>query len=84
MDFEAKFIFSVCAFSLYVAIYIVRIMPVLQENDEFNEHRFWFSFFYIFESAARYYEICKARNLPLGWFHVYQINFILWCLLLIF
>ncbi|MFO8128013.1 DUF1127 domain-containing protein, partial [Yoonia sp.] len=44
------------------------------ENDEFNEHRFWFSFFYIFESAARYYEICKARKLPLGWFHVYQFK----------
>jgi len=41
-------------------------MTVLQENDEFSEHRFWFNFFYIIESAARYYEKYKRLcRLPL-------------------
>jgi hypothetical protein len=83
MDFQTKFIFFTCAFALYVGIYVFRIMPLLQEHNEFSENKFWLNPIYIFESTARYYDICKNKKLPLAWFHFYQINFILWCLLIL-
>jgi hypothetical protein len=84
MDLQTKFVFFTCAFALYVGIYVFRIIPLLQEHNEFNERKFWFNPFYIFQSAARYYEICRDRKMPLAWFHIYNINFMLWCLLLVF
>jgi hypothetical protein len=83
MELHAKLIFFICAFALYVSIYVFRIIPVLQDHNEFDERKFWVNPFYIFQSAARYYEICRKRKQPLAWFHIYQINFMLWCLLLL-
>ena len=83
MEAQAKIIYFTSAFILYVGIYIFRIIPVLREHKAFSEDKFWFNPIYLFESTARYYDICKENKLSLTWFHIYQVNFILWCLLIL-